>query len=248
MDDPLLKSPIQISTELTFASIVNRRSRLGRACKPLRLRDGLATSQFFNQAAGDVADGDVTFLDALRVIRRDVQQKIDFAGELPTRVSRKRYEIGPAGAPGFHSANDIGAIAARRERHKNVVFCYERFNLPGKDSFESVIVACRGQYRRVCSKRQSRQARALRSESYHQFSGEMLSVRSAAAIPKKNDLAPRPQSGRGFLRELRDSADQFIGKTDRKSTRLNSSHGYISYAVFCLKKKKTSDATRAAQR
>src|SRR5687768_17853503 len=29
---------------------------------------------------------------------------------------------------------------------------------------------------------------------------------------------------------------------DRKSTRLNSSHGYISYAVFCLKKKKT-DAT-----
>src|SRR5687768_18109343 len=26
-------------------------------------------------------------------------------------------------------------------------------------------------------------------------------------------------------------------KVDRKSTRLNSSHGYISYAVFCLKKK-----------
>src|SRR2546422_5384988 len=34
----------------------------------------------------------------------------------------------------------------------------------------------------------------------------------------------------------------FAGKStvnrDRKSTRLNSSHGYISYAVFCLKKKK----------
>src|SRR2546429_4979352 len=29
-------------------------------------------------------------------------------------------------------------------------------------------------------------------------------------------------------------------KRDRKSTRLNSSHGYISYAVFCLKKKKTT--------
>src|SRR5687768_17646816 len=28
------------------------------------------------------------------------------------------------------------------------------------------------------------------------------------------------------------------GGSDRKSTRLNSSHGYISYAVFCLKKKK----------
>src|SRR2546422_10816343 len=28
--------------------------------------------------------------------------------------------------------------------------------------------------------------------------------------------------------------------SDRKSTRLNSSHGYISYAVFCLKKKKNN--------
>src|SRR5687768_18293449 len=29
-----------------------------------------------------------------------------------------------------------------------------------------------------------------------------------------------------------------VEEQDRKSTRLNSSHGYISYAVFCLKKKK----------
>src|SRR5687768_17895959 len=35
---------------------------------------------------------------------------------------------------------------------------------------------------------------------------------------------------------------------DRKSTRLNSSHGYISYAVFCLKKKtKTKTAYSATQ-
>src|SRR2546422_4145982 len=31
---------------------------------------------------------------------------------------------------------------------------------------------------------------------------------------------------------------------DRKSTRLNSSHGYISYAVFCLKKKKIKKTER----
>src|SRR2546429_6261933 len=37
-------------------------------------------------------------------------------------------------------------------------------------------------------------------------------------------------------------ARELLGSTtgDRKSTRLNSSHGYISYAVFCLKKKKTT--------
>src|SRR2546422_2420149 len=35
---------------------------------------------------------------------------------------------------------------------------------------------------------------------------------------------------------------------DRKSTRLNSSHGYISYAVFCLKKKKKKRRYRRLQR
>src|SRR2546429_1248909 len=32
---------------------------------------------------------------------------------------------------------------------------------------------------------------------------------------------------------------EVVQAADRKSTRLNSSHGYISYAVFCLKKKNT---------
>src|SRR2546429_8128563 len=40
---------------------------------------------------------------------------------------------------------------------------------------------------------------------------------------------PLPQPEIAFAREQ---------SLDRKSTRLNSSHGYISYAVFCLKKKK----------
>src|SRR2546422_7096262 len=34
---------------------------------------------------------------------------------------------------------------------------------------------------------------------------------------------------------------------DRKSTRLNSSHGYISYAVFCLKKKSKDKALQPTQ-
>src|SRR3989449_6809096 len=43
------------------------------------------------------------------------------------------------------------------------------------------------------------------------------------------------------LRRMRRQADgeEVDIEADRKSTRLNSSHGYISYAVFCLKKKKT---------
>src|SRR5256884_5358900 len=44
--------------------------------------------------------------------------------------------------------------------------------------------------------------------------------------------------GRAVWRYLDDGPQGVEGMEDRKSTRLNSSHGYISYAVFCLKKKK----------
>src|SRR2546430_7210557 len=37
------------------------------------------------------------------------------------------------------------------------------------------------------------------------------------------------------------SSDSYSRLRDRKSTRLNSSHSQISYAVFCLKKKKTTN-------
>src|SRR5687768_17975200 len=40
------------------------------------------------------------------------------------------------------------------------------------------------------------------------------------------------------------SVDAYSMSLDRKSTRLNSSHGYISYAVFCLKKKKKKKKIR----
>src|SRR2546422_2377690 len=42
-------------------------------------------------------------------------------------------------------------------------------------------------------------------------------------------------------------AAQPTQEIDRKSTRLNSSHGYISYAVFCLKKKTVSSRMRATR-
>src|SRR2546430_13511802 len=46
----------------------------------------------------------------------------------------------------------------------------------------------------------------------------------------------RARTGRGF-RDRR--LGEVAVRRDRKSTRLNSSHSQISYAVFCLKKKKT---------
>src|SRR2546429_8928376 len=43
---------------------------------------------------------------------------------------------------------------------------------------------------------------------------------------------------RSAVTDFRHCLSKYNGVPDRKSTRLNSSHGYISYAVFCLKKKK----------
>src|SRR2546429_6296461 len=53
--------------------------------------------------------------------------------------------------------------------------------------------------------------------------------RSAAHATKRWPIA----HWSALIEQLRDE--------DRKSTRLNSSHGYISYAVFCLKKKKNNE-------
>src|SRR2546422_2062968 len=44
-------------------------------------------------------------------------------------------------------------------------------------------------------------------------------------------------------RSARSGAATPGARRDRKSTRLNSSHGYISYAVFCLKKKKKKNTS-----
>src|SRR5256884_6949819 len=50
-----------------------------------------------------------------------------------------------------------------------------------------------------------------------------------------------PDAGARHGREPGRNRNYFEYARDRKSTRLNSSHGYISYAVFCLKKKKNKN-------
>src|SRR2546429_9861113 len=56
------------------------------------------------------------------------------------------------------------------------------------------------------------------------------------ALPIYHGIEPWSRQS-AFVHE-RDEAVLELAPGDRKSTRLNSSHGYISYAVFCLKKKK----------
>src|SRR2546422_8535916 len=62
--------------------------------------------------------------------------------------------------------------------------------------------------------------------------------RSRGVRRDREQGAPRQGHARLEGRPERRRAAAYQDALDRKSTRLNSSHGYISYAVFCLKKKK----------
>src|SRR2546422_2864594 len=71
--------------------------------------------------------------------------------------------------------------------------------------------------------------------------GEVVKVKDGYA---RNFLLPQGlayPATEGNKKRIAFEADRIAKKRaverDRKSTRLNSSHGYISYAVFCLKKK-----------
>src|SRR5690606_41220225 len=66
----------------------------------------------------------------------------------------------------------------------------------------------------------------------------LVGVDSTSIYPRKADALPDV----GYVRQL--AAEGLL--SDRKSTRLNSSHVKISYAVFCLKKKKYQ-TTRTVQ-
>src|SRR5258707_2444625 len=78
-------------------------------------------------------------------------------------------------------------------------------------------------FRSLRERQQEARARALRAFHF-----------DIAAVLADNPVAHRKTQAGAFAR----------GLGDRKSTRLNSSHANISYAVFCLKKKKIKMARR----
>src|SRR5256884_5025046 len=74
------------------------------------------------------------------------------------------------------------------------------------------------------------------------------------ARAKVADVIRRAKAGEDFAKLAKEASEDpgsaskggDLGWVDRKSTRLNSSHGYISYAVFCLKKKNSPTSVCAA--
>src|SRR2546430_10762727 len=71
-------------------------------------------------------------------------------------------------------------------------------------------------------------------------SASQLGAEVEGALHRRHVIGQGLQGRPGHRRnQSRDDRRGRRGAADRKSTRLNSSHSQISYAVFCLKKKKT---------
>src|SRR2546422_8509655 len=82
---------------------------------------------------------------------------------------------------------------------------------------------------------------------FGRYGGALSSIRTddLATLPIKALIERNPSVDWGSLDDViygcvnqAGEDNRNVARIDRKSTRLNSSHGYISYAVFCLKKKK----------
>src|SRR5256885_12950572 len=79
-------------------------------------------------------------------------------------------------------------------------------------------------------------ARELHDVLAHSLS--MINVQSSVALELLDDQPERAGPALSAIKDASRQAISDVHSLDRKSTRLNSSHLVISYAVFCLKKKK----------
>src|SRR3989442_3057466 len=126
---------------------------------------------------------------------------------------------------------------------------------PGRGAW-SVAAARRGPERVVAGPRPARTRNrrcALVPDAHplHLFvRGQDALARDVLVVDDDPDAALGVELGRADPRThrrltvRRAEADRTVSRRDRKSTRLNSSHVRISYAVFCLKKKKNKANTR----
>src|SRR2546429_5653556 len=107
----------------------------------------------------------------------------------------------------------------------------EQLNLKAKEQRKNRVAAHKIQEERIKYLTEEKRIKAV-TVLFSDLEGRlhMLDYDKKFLIKSWDNLTFDGSSIRGFTAQR---------ERDRKSTRLNSSHGYISYAVFCLKKKNT---------
>src|SRR3989449_590629 len=103
----------------------------------------------------------------------------------------------------------------------------------GKARFRRVVVVDRDPACRARLELGETPDRVFVARDWDDYFAELLGGAAPAAVGEPQDyIVPSPLMPHLMF--------QWLVARDRKSTRLNSSHGYISYAGFCLKKKRVS--------
>src|SRR5439155_8782045 len=85
----------------------------------------------------------------------------------------------------LRGAHDVGAFAAGRVQHHEIAGTGQRLDLAGEDLVEAQVVAARGEERRVSGERDRRQRAPVVAVADDVFGGQVLGVRGAAAVPRK---------------------------------------------------------------
>ena len=130
--------------------------------------------------------------------RRRGHAKLDIlraqtTGHAPTVAARQRHRGQAQFARGDQGGQDVGRVAAGRNRQQHVAGTTQGADLPGEDLLEGVVVGDGGQRRTVGGQRDGGQSRPFDLEAVDQFGGEMLGVGGGAAVAASQNLVASPQ-------------------------------------------------------
>jgi len=146
----------------------------------------------------------VRFLDVLRVIGRDIAEKIDFGSKVAAGLSGGRQNVGLSGAAKFKAADDVGAFSAVGQGDEDIVRGDEEFDRSGKDVLEAVVVGGSQNRGLVESARAGRPSPSVRRRTTS-LRGEVDGIGGTAAMAEENDFTVRAEGNEPVDGEMNSS-------------------------------------------
>src|SRR6266568_6266201 len=141
-----------------------------------------------------MADRNVALLDSGSVYRRNCNCYIDTFCEHPTIFACESDGFKPLLPGCLNGGNDIGRITTGADGNRYVPRPTQALDLPRKNLFKSIVIANRGENRRICRQRYCRQGAAFSNESANELGSQVLRVRCATPVSKEQKLTARSQA------------------------------------------------------
>jgi len=166
----------------------------------------VVTQGFFDSIAEHVSGEDVCLLHAGGVTGVDPETGVgemdDFATRSPGHGEGVCAQFAGLEQTGAH----VGAVARGRDADGDIAGCAKRLDLAGKDGFEAVIVADRGESGGIGGEGDRGHTAALTAKASDELGGEMLRVGGTSAVAEPEDFSAVAQ---GRIHLVRDSFQQW---------------------------------------